>query len=109
VEYSAQMLEFHNKKLDFQVNRENINTTKPAEQSHTDKWRNQLSEREIALVELVASNELMANGYSLVQDPISPYWFELVYYRIHQKIVGEFQLQYKWKYRDKLKNLGLIK
>jgi hypothetical protein len=109
VEFSAQMLEFHNKKLDFQVNRENINTTKPTDQSHTDKWRKAMSAREIALVELVASNELMANGYTLDQPPISPGWFELLYYRIHQKIVGEFQLQYKWKYRDKLKKLGWVK
>jgi hypothetical protein len=109
VTFSAQMLEFHNKKLDFQVNRENINTTKPADQSHSDKWRNTLSEREIALIELVANQELKANGYSLDQAPISPSWPELLYYRIHQKIVGEFQLQYKWKYRDKLKKLGLVK
>jgi hypothetical protein len=109
VEYSAQMLEFHNKKLDFQVNRENINTTKPADQSHSDKWRKQLSEREIALVEFVANKELKANGYSLIKESISPSRLELFYYQVHQKIVGEFQLQYKWKYRDKLKKLGLVK
>jgi hypothetical protein len=109
VEFSPQMLEFHNKKLDFQVNRENINTTKPADQSHSDKWRKALSSREIALIELVASHELEANGYNLEQAPISPSWLELTYYRIHQKIVGEFQLQYKWKYRDKLKKLGWVK
>jgi hypothetical protein len=109
VEFSPQMLEFHNKKLDFQVNRENINTTKPADQSHSDKWRKALSSREIALIELVASHELEENGYVLDQTPISPGWLELTYYRIHQKIVGEFQLQYKWKYRDKLKKLGWVK
>lgn len=109
VEFSPQMLEFHNKKLDFQVNRENINTTKPADQSHSYKWRKALSSREIALIELVASHELEANGYNLEQAPISPNWLELTYYRIHQKIVGELQLQYKWKYRDKLKKLGWVK
>jgi hypothetical protein len=109
VEFSPQMLEFHNKKLDFQVNRENINTTKPADQSHSDKWRKALSSREIALIELVASHELEANGYNLEHAPISPSWLELTYYRIHQKVVGEFQLQYKWKYRDKLKKLGWVK
>ncbi|KXI28510.1 hypothetical protein AX660_15580 [Paraglaciecola hydrolytica] len=109
VEFSEHMLEFHNKKLDFQVNRENVNTTKPADQSHSDKWRKALSAREIALVELVASEELKANGYALDQKSISPSWLELIYYRIHQKIVGEFQLQYKWKYRDKLKKLGFVK
>jgi hypothetical protein len=109
IEFSTQMLEFHNQKLDFRVNRENINTTKPADQSHIDKWRKELSAREIALVELVANHELEANGYTLEQNSISPSWLELLYYRIHQKIVGEFQLQYKWKYRDKLKRLGLVK
>ncbi|PKG93000.1 sulfotransferase [Paraglaciecola sp. MB-3u-78] len=109
VEFSPQMLEFHNKKLDFQVNRENINTTKPADQSHSDKWRKALTSREIALVELVAGRELEANGYVLDHAPISPGWLELTYYHIHQKIIGEFQLQYKWKYRDKLKKLGLVK
>ena len=109
IEFSAQMLEFHNKKLDFQVNRENINTTKPADQLHIYKWRKALSAREIALIELVASQELEANGYTLDRDTISPSWLELFYYRIHQKIVGELQLQYKWKYRDKLKNIGLVK
>jgi hypothetical protein len=109
VEFTSQMLEFHNKKLDFQVNRENINTTKPADQSHSDKWRKALTSREIALVELVAGQELETNGYVVDHAPISPGWLELTYYRIHQKIIGEFQLQYKWKYRDKLKKLGLVK
>jgi hypothetical protein len=109
VEFSNQMLEFHNQKLDFKVNRENVNTTKPADQSHSDKWRKALSAREIALIELVANYELEANGYTLEQEPISPNWFELFYYQMHQKIIGEFQLQYKWKYRDKLKKLGLVK
>jgi hypothetical protein len=109
IEFSAQMLEFHNKKLDFNVNRENINTTKPADQSHTDKWRKALSAREIALIELVSSQELEVNGYTLDQAAISPSWLELLYYKIHQRVVGEFQLQYKWKYRDKLKKIGLLK
>ena len=109
IEFSTHMLEFHNKKLDFKVNRENVNTTKPADQSHSDKWRKALSAREIALIELVANHELEANSYTLEQDSISPSWLELLYYRVHQKIVGEFQLQYKWKYRDKLKRLGLVK
>jgi hypothetical protein len=109
VDFSAQMLEFHNKKLDFQVNRENINTTKPADPSHSDKWRQALSAREIALIESVAHDELEANGYALQSKAISPSWFELTFYRLHQVIVGEFQLQYKWKYRDKLKRLGLVK
>jgi hypothetical protein len=86
-----------------------INVTKPTDQSLTDKWPKAMSAREIASVELVVSNELTPNGYTLDQIPISRSWFELLYYRMHQKIVGEFQLQYKWKYRDKLKNLGLIK
>jgi hypothetical protein len=109
IEFSTHMLEFHNKKIDFKVNRENVNTTKPADQSHIDKWRKALSAREIALIELVANHELEANSYTLEQNSISPSWLELLYYRIHQKIVGEFQLQYKWKYRDKLKRLGLVK
>jgi len=109
VDFSAQMLEFHNKKLEFQVNRENINTTKPADPSHSDKWQQALSAREIALIESVAHDELEANGYALQSKAISPSWFELAFYRLHQAIVGEFQLQYKWKYRDKLKRLGLVK
>ncbi|MFQ3190352.1 MAG: hypothetical protein ACI936_001483 [Paraglaciecola sp.] len=109
VDFSAEMLEFHNKKLEFHVNRENINTTKPADPSHSDKWRQALSAREIALVELVAHDELEANGYKPQSNSISPSWFELAYYRLHQAIVGEFQLQYRWKYRDKLKSLGLVK
>jgi hypothetical protein len=57
----------------------------------------------------VANKELKANGYSLIKESISPSRLELFYYQVHQKIVGEFQLQYKWKYRDKLKKLGLVK
>lgn len=109
VDFTAEMMEFHNKKLEFHVNRENINTTKPADPSHSDKWRQALSDREIALVELVAHDELEANSYKLQSNAISPSWFELAYYRLHQAVVGEFQLQYKWKYRDKLKKIGLVR
>jgi hypothetical protein len=109
IEFSSKILEFHNKKLYFKVNSENINTTKPADQSHSDKWRKAISDREIALIELVANHGLEVNGYTLDQNSISPSWVELLYYRMHHKIVGEFQLQYKWKYRQKLKCWGLVK
>ncbi|MCF2947747.1 sulfotransferase [Paraglaciecola aquimarina] len=109
VEYSSEMLDFHQRKLEFRENRENRNTAKPADPSNIGKWRQTLTKREIALVEHVAAEEMHSMKYELESTPISPSWLELAYYRIHQKIIGEIQLQYKWKYKDKLKSLGLVK
>lgn len=109
VEYSETMLDFHQRKLEFRENRENVNTGKPADPSKIDKWRNFLSTREIALIEHVASNEMKKLDYALEAKPIAPKWIELAYYRIHQKIVGEIQLQYKWKYKEIFKRWGLVK
>lgn len=109
IEYSEKMLDFHKKKLEFTVNRENVNTAKPADPRNVNKWQGLLSAREVALIEMVAEKQMNVCDYNLTAKPISPSWIELTYYKLHQAIVGEIQLQYKWKYRDKLKNLGLIK
>jgi hypothetical protein len=109
IEYSEDMLDFHQKKLEFKENRENRNTQKPADPTNIDKWSQVLSSREVALIEHVSNQELVEMDYELVSKPILPSWFELAYYKAHQAIIGELQLQYKWKYKDKLKKLGLVK
>lgn len=109
VPYREEMLDYHSERLEFALNRENRNTTRPPDISLTQKWRTSLSSREIDLIEYVAAETLTRNQYELVGKPIKPSRLELAYYKLHQAIIGELQLLYKWKYRDIFKKWGLVK
>jgi hypothetical protein len=75
-EYSSAMLRYYED-----------TTYGPVDQAQANKWRGQLTRREIRLFEAVASQDLIANGYALSGEP--PYvfnaWSPLIL-RVHGKL-----------------------
>ena len=57
----------------------------------------ELTEREIRLINFVAKNQLEYLGYPIKQEPVKPKKIEEIYYRAHQAIIGEIQIQYRWR------------
>jgi hypothetical protein len=95
--YSPVMLQYHQKKPDFKQKRENKNTNKKPDINISQKWMKSLSQREVDIIEHVANKELLKLGYKITNNPISITSLEKAYYNLHQKIIGEIQLQYRWR------------
>lgn len=97
LEYVPSMMQYHQKKAEFKEKRENINTNKKPDNSIAQKWKKSLSQREIDIIEHVAKDELVQLGYEVSNNQVSISEIEKFYYQIHQKIIGEIQLQYRWR------------
>ena len=97
LEYDPSMLLYHQNKAKFRIKRESINTNKEPDIAIAQKWRNSLTQHEIDIVEHVARDELVMLGYDVDERPVSISRIEKMYYRIHQKIIGEIQLRYRWR------------
>jgi len=95
-EFEDSMLRYYeNDSYVERTNKFNINTSKKLDSSIITKWRNELSEYKINLFETIAGDVLLENNYELTGKRIEfPEWHEF-FFRIHQKIVAEFQLQYQ--------------
>lgn len=106
ITYTEQMLSYHQQKAAYVSNKENINTYKKPDAKLADKWQKKLTPRQIDLIEYIAGDELLANGYTLQGNKIKLSWFTKCYYQLHQRIIGEWQLQFQLK-RAKVK--GKIK
>jgi hypothetical protein len=97
IEFSEEMLSFHAKKANFSPNKQNENTNRELDVNIMEKWRDELSIRQIEVVEAVAGKILIQESYELSRPQVSIGSFEKKYYIWHQKIVGEIQLQYQLK------------
>lgn len=97
LEFAPSMLEYHQKKAEFKEKRENINTNRKPDSAIAQKWKKKLSQREIDIIEHVTRDELLRLGYEVNSQHVSISELEKFYYRMHQKIIGEIQLQYRWR------------
>lgn len=97
LEYDPSMLLYHQNKAKFRIKRESINTNREPDIAIAQKWRKSLTQHEIDIVEHVARDELVMLGYDVDERPVSISRIEKMYYRIHQKIIGEIQLRYRWR------------
>jgi hypothetical protein len=97
IDYTEAMLTYHQQKAAYVSNKENINTYKKPDAKLADKWQKKLSPRQIDLIEYVAGDELIANGYTLQGNKIKLSSLTKWYYKLHQKIIGEWQLQFQLK------------
>ncbi|MEP0175153.1 MAG: sulfotransferase [Paraglaciecola sp.] len=106
IEYSDTMLNYHKSDAAYVANKENINTQKKPDVQLANKWQQRLTKKQIDIIEYAAGDELNANNYTLQGQNITLSPIAMFYYRLHQKIVGEWQLQFQLK-RAKIK--GKIK
>ncbi|MCG7638515.1 MULTISPECIES: sulfotransferase [unclassified Alteromonas] len=104
IPFDHKMLAYHEKKADLESNKQNINTSKAPSRQITEKWKTELSKSEIDIVISTCGKTLQTLGYieSYAQLKLSP--LMRFYYQLHQKVVGEIQIQYQlWKLKRKLK------
>lgn len=92
-----EMLEYDKQESYYNVQRENIHTFKKPDKALSEKWKSKLSQFEINIVEHVAGYLLEKLGYSKIGDPITLSKFQLFYFKWHQKVIGEIQIQYRWR------------
>lgn len=97
LEYDPSMLLYHQKKAQFKQKRENKNTNSKPDNAIAQKWKKSLSQHEVDIIEHVAGDELSRLGYEVSDNHISISEIEKFYYRMHQKIIGWMQLQYRWR------------
>ncbi len=97
VEFDPEMLKYDKKKAMFKENPHNVNTNKAPDITLAEKWQSRLSPREVGIIEYVAGDTLKAHGYELAGEKVCPSAIERAYYLVHQKIIGEIQLQWQWR------------
>jgi len=95
--FDETMLSYNKKESHFKINQENRHTFKKPDIKLADKWMNQLSKHEINIVENVSGELLSELKYELVGEKIKMGLIEKLYFKIHQAIIGEIQLQFKWR------------
>lgn len=102
IEYSDTMLNYHKSDAAYVANKENINTQRKPDVQLANKWQQRLTKKQIDIIEYAAGDELNANNYTLQGQNITLSPIAMFYYKLHQKIVGEWQLQFQLK-RAKIK------
>lgn len=91
------MLSFDQQKSFIREGRENANTSRALDESLTRKWKDRLSAHEIAVVDSLCRDVMAMTGYEPEAAPYQvPGWLA-AFYRVHQAVLGELQIQYRWR------------
>ena len=91
------MLSYDQQKSFIREGRENANTGRALDESLARKWKDKLSNHEIAVVDSVCRDVMARVGYEPVAAHYKvPAWMAS-FYRLHQAILGELQIQYRWR------------
>lgn len=95
--FHEDLLNYDNKPTYYHKTRENISTFAKPRLEMISKWESKLSSKERDIIESVCKETLQGMSYPLLGTPYEPGRFEKLIYRIHQKVIGEFQIQYRWR------------
>lgn len=106
VPFDEAMMNYANEKAFVAVNRQSVNTFKAPDPSIVTKWKQKLTPHEIKTINMVCHETLSEFGYEVEEkyENLNP--LMTLYYKLHQAIVGEFQIQYRWRiggYKRKMK------
>jgi len=97
VPFDEAMLHYSKQKAFVSKNRQSINTFKAPDPAMITKWKAGLSDHQIRVINHVCGDLLAELGYELGDACEQvPAWLK-AYYFIHQKIIGELQIQYRWR------------
>lgn len=86
---------YENEKYIDKKNVFNANTFKKLDPAIIDKWKRELSKKQINIIESIAGRILTENGYDLFGEKIDIPPIVKHMYIMHQKIMSEIQLQYQ--------------
>lgn len=109
ISFEDSMLDYYKGDAGFGLNKENRHTNKAPDLALAEKWKVKLSPRQIGIINSVANNTLNSHGYKTDAPEIKISLIERLYYELHQKIIGEIQLQYQLKFKGWLKKLKIVK
>ena len=93
VPFEASMLEYHRETPTTKVHAGNENITKPVQKSIADKWRGELSPKQIAVIESVAADSMKAHGYQPTGPSVSIGRLRKVAYDLHQWLMTTYWWQ----------------
>ncbi len=96
--FDENMLNYHEQKTHISTTEGSKNTAKKPNSAFIDKWKSELSQFEINVFETIAGEELARNNYPLVGNKIEISWILKFWFNLHQKVMGEVQLQMKRKH-----------
>ncbi|SFR58826.1 Sulfotransferase family protein [Marinobacter daqiaonensis] len=97
VPFDKSMLDYSKQKGFIKTTRENKKAFEAPDSAMTRKWENKLSGHQIRVVDSVCAPILDSLGYDVAPTNYSvPSWL-VSYYRLHQKVIGEIQIQYRWR------------
>lgn len=97
IPFDSSMIDYTDKKSFIVKKRESINTFKKPDPKIATKWKNKLSPHQVKVINMVCEDTLKKLNYEVKDKYLEiPLWLES-YYKIHQKILGEVQIQYRWR------------
>ena len=97
IAFDPGMLNYYQQKAEFKTRSENINTKRKPDKKIAEKWRASLSRRDIEVIDYLTKDIALRLDYPVSNAEIVISKPERLYYHIHQKIIGEIQLQYRWR------------
>jgi len=97
IPFHEDVLQYSHKPSFYHKTRENINTYRNPDINLAKKWQEKLSNRQKNIVETVAGTMLRKLDYPVSDITCKIGAIEKAYYRMHQKIIGEVQIQYRWR------------
>lgn len=97
IAFEQSMINYADQKPFVIKSRENRNTFRAPDPALTRKWRSKLSDHQIRVVDSVTWHTMAITGYQAEAEYYSvPVWMA-AWYRLHQAVVGEIQIQYRWR------------
>jgi len=91
------MMQYGSKTSFIKKGRENLKTFEALDPKMTNKWEKELTGRQISIVESICRDTLEKLAYEGKFTPVNVSKMEALYYRSHQAVVGEIQIQYRWR------------
>jgi hypothetical protein len=102
--YTEKMIHYSNEPAYIKKRKQSENTFRELDATIMNKWRSELTSSQINVFESIAGTVLQQHGYELVGEKISIGKPLEAFYTLHQAIVGEVQMQYRWRVKRLLRN-----
>jgi hypothetical protein len=100
--FSQQVLEYYKQPSYIQNKPQSTNTFKKLDLEIASSWKKNLNQKQIDIIETIAGDTLTNYGYHLAGTKIEISSLKKIFYKFHQKIIGELQLQYRLKIAKKI-------
>ena len=92
------VLQYSHKPSFYHRTLENQNTYRNPDIKLAKKWREEFSSRKKNIVEIIAGTMLSKLDYPVSGMKYKIGGFEKAYFLANQKIIGEIQIQYRWRF-----------